>query len=311
MNKPNFFIVGQPKSGTTALHYSLAEHPEIYMADIKEPFFFCKDIHEESDQYHDLKLYFHYRDEKSYLRLFVNAKPNQLIGESSPIYLYSKVAAHEIYKFNSTAKIIMVLREPVEFLYSFHNEMINQTYETEKDFSKALALEEMRKQGNCVPKTVAFPSTLFYFQRAKYSEQISRFYDCFDKKQIKLIIYEDFRQNNQQVYQDIFDFLEVNDKSFVVSAKTKNSRSKPRSETLNKIIRNPLLRKISNKLLPAQSYEFIHRNVVNKLLWKNEKVSPIDPQLKHELMKTFKPEVLKTSELIGVDLEKRWGYDKI
>ena len=76
---PNLFIVGAPKCGTTSLHYWLSQHPEIFMSDPKEPFYFCKDLHEEADNLHGYKVnYFKYRDEESYLQIFQNAKNEKI-----------------------------------------------------------------------------------------------------------------------------------------------------------------------------------------------------------------------------------------
>ena len=179
MRKPNLFIVGQPKAGTTALHYFLSEHPDIYMAEVKEPHFFCKDFHEESDRYHGSRLFFSLRDEASYLKLFSKVTLEKIIGESSIHYLYSKVAAYEIYKFNPEAKIIIMLRNPAEWLYSLHNQYVNITTENEKNFSKALTLETLRKQGKHLSRRVQCPSWLYYMERIKYYVQVKRFYDFF------------------------------------------------------------------------------------------------------------------------------------
>lgn len=65
MTKPNFIIVGAPRSGTTTLFHSLKQHPEIYMSYVKEPYYFCTDFHEESDQFHNKEIRFPIRTEKA------------------------------------------------------------------------------------------------------------------------------------------------------------------------------------------------------------------------------------------------------
>ena len=118
--KPNLFIVGQPKSGTTALHQFLGQHPEIFMSSIKEPHFFCSDFHLESDRAYGKQRFFDFRNESAYLQIFAKAEGAEIAGESSTNYLYSQVAAEKIYNFNPDAKIIIILREPAKFLYSLH-----------------------------------------------------------------------------------------------------------------------------------------------------------------------------------------------
>ena len=144
--KPNLFIVGQPKSGTTALHQFLGQHPEIYMSSIKEPHFFCADFHLESDRAYGKQRFYDFRSESAYLQLFSKAKNVKIAGESSTNYLYSQVAAEKIYNFNPDAKIIIVLREPAQFLYSLHSHYVKFTEENEPDFLTALALETKRQQ---------------------------------------------------------------------------------------------------------------------------------------------------------------------
>jgi hypothetical protein len=209
MKKPNLLIVGQPKSGTTALHQFLGQHPEIYMASIKEPHFFCHDFHTESDRYHQTRLFFDFRKEDAYLKLFAQADSAKIAGESSTNYLYSQVAAQTIYNFNPEAKIIIILREPATFLYSLHSHYVKFTEENEENLTKALALESVRKSGKSLSPRVTSPSYLYYSERIKYYEQVKRYYDLFEPAQIKVILFEDFKNDNEKVYREILDFLQV------------------------------------------------------------------------------------------------------
>ncbi|MEO0836439.1 MAG: sulfotransferase, partial [Cyanobacteria bacterium J06642_3] len=190
--KPNFFIVGQPKSGTTALHQFLGQHPEIFMSSFKEPHFFCSDFHLESDQHHRKQLFFDFRDESTYLQLFAKVKDEKVVGEATANHLYSRVAAEKIHHFNPDVKIIILLREPAQYLYSLHSHYAKFTEENEPDFATALALEEERKQGKHTSSRVMVPSFLYYSERVKYYEQVKRYYDRFATEQIKVIIYEEF-----------------------------------------------------------------------------------------------------------------------
>jgi hypothetical protein len=83
MRKPNFFIAGAPRSGTTALFYFLKQHPEIYMSGLKEPYYFCSDFHEESDHFHQTELRFPIRTEKTYLKLFQDAVHEKTVGDAT------------------------------------------------------------------------------------------------------------------------------------------------------------------------------------------------------------------------------------
>lgn len=310
MKKPNLFIVGQPKSGTTALHDFLSEHRQVFMSGVKEPVFFSKDFHAESDNYHKSQIFYHFRTEEAYLKLFSNVTSEKIIGESSTGYLYSKVSAKQIKKFNPKAKIIILLREPTSFLYSLHSQFLNINAEVECDFVKALELESLRKQGKQIPKTVQIPSALFYSERVKYYEQVKRYYDIFAPSQIKVIIFEDFKQNNQLVYQEILEFLDI-DTNFSPEYTGVNLRSSPRYKIVNQILYHPISRTIAYKLFPPEFNEFVKRNIVEKLFWKKANTAPISIKVKNNLMKQFYSEVQMISQLTNIDLIKKWGYDKL
>ena len=305
LQKPNLFLVGQPKSGTTALHNYLEQHPDIYMSNPKEPRFFCKDLHLESYAFHKKKLpYFSFWEEQDYLQLFSNSGDAKIVGESSPHYLYSKVAAEEIYKFNPHANIIMILRNPVDFIYSVHSQLILSGFENVNDLKIALSLEKERKKGKHIPSRVYCPSGLFYSERIKYYQQVRRYYDVFNNSNIKVIIFEDFRVNNYKVYRDTLKFLGV-DHTFVPETKMVNVNKKPRNYTLNILFESPSLDKAMKAIFPQQFYAAI-KKIQKRLLWKEVPRPPMNPLLKKSLMGNYRAEVIKISDLLGIDLEKKW-----
>ena len=108
MKKPNLFIVGHPRSGTSSLHSYLSQHPDIFMTVIKEPNYFALDFRETSDRFHKKPLYFPYRTEEDYLRLYRKWEKEKIGGEASATNLCSKVSARQIHRFNLEAKIIMM-----------------------------------------------------------------------------------------------------------------------------------------------------------------------------------------------------------
>ena len=128
--RPNFFIVGAPKCGTTALHAYLDAHPEIFMSHYKEPRFFGSDLRQRR------------RPTKSqYFSCFARARNEKRVGEASVLYLYSKCAAAEIKEFCPEARIIIMLRDPVEMLHSKHSQSIFSGNEVINDFEEALEAE--------------------------------------------------------------------------------------------------------------------------------------------------------------------------
>ena len=302
-------MVGQSKSGTTALHDFLEQHPDIYMSNPKEARFFCKDLHQESYAFHGKKIsYFSFWEEQEYLRLFSNSKKAKVVGESSPHYLYSRVAAEEIYKFNPNAKIIMILRNPVDFIYSLHSHYVWIDYENAKDIKSALSLEKERRTGKNLPSRVYCPSALYYSERVKYYEHVKRYYDLFDNSNIRVIIFEDFRENNFKVYRDTLIFLGV-DQTFVPELRMVNVNKKPRNYTLNIISKNLFLEKAMKVVFPQPFHSAI-KKLRERVLLKEEPRPPMDTLLKKALMREYRPEVIKIGKLLGIDLEKKW-YQKV
>lgn len=310
MKKPNLLLVGQPKSGTTALHQFLGQHPEIFMSSIKEPHFFCHDFHQESDRYHQTRLFFDFRAEDEYLKLFAKAQKAKVAGESSTNYLYSQVAARSIYDFNPETKIIVILREPATFLYSLHSHYVKFTEENEEDFSQALALESARKLGKSLSPRVTSPSYLYYSERVKYYEQVKRYYDLFDSSQVKVILFEDFKNNNEAVYQDILNFLAVNP-DFSPQYDLINTNKEVKFKALNNLANNQTIKNFTKSIFSQEFNEFIRDRIVERFFWSEAPKSSMPTEIKIQLMKKLEPEVVKISQLLGMDLIKKWGYDKI
>ena len=308
--KPNLFIVGQPKSGTTALHQFLGQHPEIYMSSIKEPHFFCADFHLESDRAYGRQRFFDFRSESAYLQLFARAKNVKIAGESSTNYLYSQVAAEKIHNFNPDAKIIIVLREPARFLYSLHSHYVKFTEENEPDFLTALGLESDRQQEKATSPRVTSPSYLYYSQRVNYYQQVKRYCDRFDSDRIKVVIFEEFKSDNERIFREILEFLEV-DSSFTPEYAAVNVNKEVKFKAINNLVNSPLVKSISKNLLSQEFNEFVRDNIVEKFFWHQAPKSQMPDEIKLKLMQQYQPEVIKISELLGIDLVAKWGYDNL
>lgn len=308
--KPNLFIVGQPKSGTTALHQFLGQHPEIFMSSIKEPHFFCSDFHLESDRAYGKQRFFDFRNESAYLQLFAKAEGVKIAGESSTNYLYSQVAAEKIHNFNPDAKIIIILREPAKFLYSLHSHYVKFTEENESDFLTALALETERKQEKNVSSRVTTPSYLYYSQRVQYYQQVKRYYDRFNASQIKVIIFEEFKSENERIYQEILEFLGV-DSSFTPQYDAVNVNKEVKFQAINNLVNNPLIKNITKNLLSQEFNEFVRDNIVEKFLWHQAPKATMPEEIRTKLMQQYQPQVEQIADLIGVDLMTKWEYDTV
>ena len=309
MKKPNLFIVGHPRSGTSSLHRYLNQHPDIFMTAIKEPNYFALDFRDDSDEYHRKELYFPYRLTSQYLRLYKNWQDEKIGGEASATNLCSKVSAQEIYRFNPEAKIIMMFREPVSFLYSYHSATRFALGEHHKNFEAALAAEKNRRQGKGLSKRVIAPSWLFYSEFIKYADQISRYLVYFDKDQIKMIIFDDFKENTHEIYRETLRFLNVN-QDFTPEFEIVNPNKQIRWPLFKKYtLDSPYFRKTLRRLFSDDSYAGM-KNFYKTKMVKYKPRSALDENIKARLMKEFKMEVEKFSALLGDDFITRWGYDK-
>jgi len=203
MLKPNFFLIGAPRSGTTALCKYLQEHPNIYFCNPKEPGYFAHDL--------NLRLI---EKEEDYLALFDKADPrkHRAVGEGSTIYLYSEVAVRRISEFQPDAKYIVMLRNPIELVQSLHAHHVASGVEEVCNIDQALNMENERKSVILKPsKLIPDHRLLLYTSWAMHGGHIKRLFQQIDRTQVKVIIYDDFVSDNGIVYRDVCNFLGVGD----------------------------------------------------------------------------------------------------
>jgi hypothetical protein len=252
-----------------------------------------------------------YKDRENYLALFEDAADEKIVGESSTGYLYSKYAAREIAKFNPDAKILMVLREPVDFMHSFHSQLLRSANENEPDFRTALELEESRRKGENIPYTATYPDNLLYVDQAHYADQVKRFFDAFDSRNVKVIIYEDLRADNLRVYREILQFLDV-DPDFQPQFRDVNKTRRVRfPKVAGWLVFLADKRKYPvQKWMPGWLLRPI-RAVMSRVFYTTGPRKELDPGLRLELARKLKSDVLELSDLLGIDLAKKWSYDKI
>jgi hypothetical protein len=216
--------------------------------------------------------------------------------------------------FNPHAKIIITLREPTKELYSLHNTFVGLGTENIKSFKQALILEEERKKGRHIPKYVETPSRLYYKERIKLTEKIKRYLKYFPKKQIKIIIYDDFRADNKKTFDDIFNFLGLPSIDHINSRPY--SRDLTAISTLGSDIINYLVKFKTKKLVPLKIRVKIGHMLRLTLNRYSEK-RPLDKKLEKHLKRQFKSEIIKLNiflnkeKLINRDLIRLWDYDKI
>lgn len=313
--RPNFFIVGEPKSATTALYVMLKEHKDIFMPEEKEPQYFCRDFIEESDEFHGKKFFYPYRTEKQYLDLFSDAHDQQCIGEGSTDYLYSKSAAEGIHSFCPDAKIIVMLREPTEFMYSLHSQFLKMFFEDERDFLTALEIEEKRKKGECIPSRAKAASLLFYRTRCDYQAHIERYVDAFGPNNVKVLVMEDFWVHTEDRVREVFRFLGVDERLAVEKRVVNENHEVKNSFFYRQVVHNLYVKSFAQKVLPVKLERYL-KNKLFDMFYVAKKRSKLDEGVRANLKKSFVVQVgelqryLREKELIAEDLDivKIWGY---
>jgi len=299
---PDFFIVGHPKCGTTALHQMLRTHPQIHMP-LKEPRFFAQELRSRYRRLGPRRLP---ETQIDYLRLFAAAGPDQLAGEASPQYLRSLTAAERIAAAQPSARIIAILREPASFLRSFHLQAVHNNVETQTDFAKAIRLEPARRAGRRIPLLSQAPQALFYSEHVRYVEQLRRFHAAFPAEQVLVLIYDDLRADNEGTVRRVLRFLGVEEQVKIELIQTERLRA----------VRSPALYRlgIAASLARRRLFGGAPRRERRSSLWHRlvyREQDPPDEELMRELRVRFKPEVVALSEYLGRDLVTEWGYDAL
>jgi hypothetical protein len=314
---PDFFIVGHAKCGTTALYAMLKQHPQVFLPAVKEPRFFCTDLRSRFEvnaatakPQHTLE---------GYLSLFTDAKAEQRVGEASPQYIRSHVAPGAIAELRPDARIIAILREPASFLRSFHLQMVSSNVESERDFAKAIALEPERRAGREIPSHSHHPDALLYSDHVRYVEQLRRYHDAFPAENVLVLIYDDYRSDNEGTLRKVLRFLDVDDTIALDPLDTKPVKA-IRMRKLHRLAAAQRAARINPQAAGAVGRTL---NVLTSKLTENDTLkgawrrvaysapSPPEERLTLDLRRRFKSEVVALSEYLDRDLVSLWGYDRL
>jgi hypothetical protein len=299
---PNFFVVGAAKAGTTSLYNYLQAHPEVFLCPVKEPNFFSTDI--DPDNFNktykkntilkiketpkknvQLSLV---TDEGVYRSLFGKVSDEIAIGECSTSYLYSTVAAKNINKFNPDAKIIILLRNPVERTFSHYLMALKYGF-TRLSFTEAL-----EKDMNAAKK--GWGISELFIELSLYHEQLVRYFKLFSPEKIKVVLFEELHHNREKTLNDICAFLGVSEYIFNDSTKY-NPAAIPRCKFLNVLIVHSGL-----KPLLSKAFSGLFTEKAKHLYYKHNKLPTLDKKNQARLQNIFRENILQTQDLIEKDL---------
>ena len=289
---PDFFIVGAPKSGTTALHEYLSQHPDVFMAR-KELHFFGSDLDWKGGKV----------TREQYREAFRGSSAAKRAGDASVRYLYSQRAALEIKSYRPSARIIVSLRDPVGVMQSAHNQAYFSGKETIADFEEALAAEPDRREGRRIPATCATPWSLIYRDIARYSEQLERYLDAFGESRVHVVIFDDFRRDPAKTYREVLAFLGI-DQDHEPDFAVVNARKLPRLPVLSRLLYKPpiWLRIAAKVAVPSRRLRLRVLGAVIRLNTRPWEYPPMRQGLREQLEAEFAGEVERLEQLLGRDL---------
>lgn len=282
--RPNFFIIGAPKCGTTSLYDYLGNHHQVSMASTKEPHYFASDLH----------LTRNIDDETAYFDLFRNAGEEHLaIGEASTMYLYSGVALARIKAFAPEARLVAMVRNPLEMAPALHAELLRTFDEDVVDFGAAWALQSERANGRFIPARCREPALLQYGSICRLGQQIARLNETFPPTQRHIILFDDFKRDTAAVYRALLNFLGLEDDGRVEFGR-RNQNASYRSRPMGL-----LLRRTPRRL--TAGYRFLQRRLgiqplrirqrLMQLNLQHARRASLDPGLRAELVEYFADDI--------------------
>lgn len=218
MKLPNFFIIGAPKCGTTALAEYLGGHPSVFMSFPKEPHYFAADF----PRYREPV------DWESYRSLFAEADAHVAVGEASVYYLASEVAVPAILLAVPDARFIVMLRDPVQMAVSMHAQVLFNRDENVESFAQAWRLCSERRAGRKVSRHCRDAKVLDYARIALLGWQLQRVLAVVPAERVHCIFFDDLQADAGKVYREALQFLGVADDGrcdFTVVNARKRARS--------------------------------------------------------------------------------------
>ena len=286
MKHPNFFIIGAPKCGTSAVAKWLAEHSEVYMSPVKEPHYYNFDI---SSPFKTL-------DE--YLALFENAgKQHKAVGEASVRYLYSR-AASNIMRDNPDALFVVMLRNPVDMAPALHEQRWFTLIDNIKDFRKAWRLQEKRKMGMHIPAMCRDAELLQYGSWCKLGEQVFDLLQVVPRDNCHFIYLDDLKKSPQKEWTSLLKFLGVSDdnrNTFFVENAAKTQRFRFIVIIFQKL--GILKRSVFGKRFRIGLTKWTKR-----ILRKERRRPTLDLEMEAELERYFREDIDLLGEVTGRDL---------
>lgn len=292
---PNFLIIGSAKSGTTALFEYLAQHPEAFLSEPKEPHFLAMEGQPlefrgpGDDQMMNTKAITSF---DRYQAIFAKTGGAKAVGEASVSTMYYPQSVAGIKKYMPGAKLICMLRQPADRAYSAYSFLHMRMFETVNSFAAGLEAEPQRIRDN-------WHHMWHYHRAGLYYDQLKPYFDAFDAKQIRVYIFEEFRKDPHAVLRDCFEFLEIDPTFVPLQEPSPHVSGIPKSKLLQTIyMRSIWLRSVIRSMVPIS----LKRRLQKRWNKMNLARVPLDPNLRASLTDRFRDDIAKLEKLLGRDL---------
>jgi hypothetical protein len=294
VGSPDFLIVGAMRAGTTALASALAEHPQVFMTTPKEPNFFAVpygalDFVGPGDQAFARQ---NSRDWDSYVGLFRGAG-TRVCGEASAAYLALPGVASEIRRRRPDAKIVMILRDPVERGYSAWQYLRGGGRERLRDFAAALAAEKERR-------SLGYGPIWWYVEASRYQERLEEYLTAFPRRQVHVLTNEELRRDPVGAMSRICTFLDVDPAHLPGSALSRevNPSGVPRAEILTHVLHpHYRLREPLSRIAPPVVRQVVRRARAASMLGGHQ----MPPEARRFLQEELADVAAEVHKLTGVD----------
>ena len=283
---PNFFIVGAPRSGTTSLYFYLRDVPGIYMSPVKEPNYFAPDLYTRYRGKPILAFGKYFCNRAKYLELFKNVKDEVAVGEASASYLSDYETPGRIKEAVPGARIIVILRDPVERAYSHY------LLDVRAGWQRASFEEAAR--------------TDFYLQPTFYAKHLRRYLDVFHSDHVKILIFEELVQDPRKAVSEVLQFLGVNAEPPAIVGEAYNVFTIPRWPFVGRFLQSRPVR-ITMRLLPPR----IRLTMRQRVLYRQASKPVMPEKARRFLEDAFRSDVQRLEQILGRSLPWFHARDRL
>lgn len=285
---PNFFIVGEPRSGTTSLHTWLADlgHPDLYMSAVKEPHFFARfdmpSLERSILQTTD--------DEQRYLAMFADGADRRVRGESSSYYLSDPGAPAAIAERVPDAKLVAIVRNPVERAFS-HYLLYGRRGVQEKTFAQTI--------DDILDENTSTNLAYDFVEHGRFATHLERVFENFDRSQVLVVEFDDIRFRPIETLAGVLGFLGLDTAPIegYVPAEAQNSYAEPRNRLAATLLGSERLTRWGLRVVPRP----LARRIRARMLTAGTK-PVLDPATRRRLQELYAPEIDRLERMLGVEM---------